>query len=462
MKQIFEVKEILMLKYIIFGAGGSGESALDFLGYERVFCFVDNNKFGTKLYDKEVRSFDDLLAMDRERCIIVIASEKYFWEMEQQLLMADLKNYFIFREKDRWEIGKYLPGYMIYRKWESVSLARVLVQYDLRKYKKIVVLGVNRFLPYLLAEIGIQGELSNILGIVSLTECKWNEVWGIPFVELEEVWDKTDLLIVNIKRNESEIIEYIENHQKNFDILDIYDVDRFEPVFQHPELEKYHNIHKGKRIWLIGNGPSMKIEDLEVLYRHGEICFGFNKIYKIYDKTRWRADYLGMTDRRIIEYCMDVTDTVDSPIFVGDEYHRSTDVHQEKVEYFHVNHEEYFPNMPRFSENIVTQIYWGCAVAFDIGLQFAYYMGASEIYLLGMDNSSTGKITDACNHFIPDYFSDEEKVLHKERAGEWNIIDKAYEKAEIYSRQHSFRIYNATRGGKLEVFERVDFDRLFK
>ena len=39
--------------------------------------------------------------------------------------------------------------------------------------------------------------------------------------------------------------------------------------------------------------------------------------------------------------------------------------------------------------------------------------------------------------------------------------ERAYKRAEIYSRDNGFRIYNATRGGKLEVFERVDFDSLF-
>ena len=40
-------------------------------------------------------------------------------------------------------------------------------------------------------------------------------------------------------------------------------------------------------------------------------------------------------------------------------------------------------------------------------------------------------------------------------------MNTAYEAAEEFSRELGFRIYNATRGGKLEVFERVDFDSLF-
>ena len=37
----------------------------------------------------------------------------------------------------------------------------------------------------------------------------------------------------------------------------------------------------------------------------------------------------------------------------------------------------------------------------------------------------------------------------------------AYEVAKDYAKENDIKIYNATRGGKLEVFERVDFDLLF-
>lgn len=36
-----------------------------------------------------------------------------------------------------------------------------------------------------------------------------------------------------------------------------------------------------------------------------------------------------------------------------------------------------------------------------------------------------------------------------------------FEKAREYADGHGIKIYNATRGGKLEVFERVNFDKLF-
>ena len=40
------------------------------------------------------------------------------------------------------------------------------------------------------------------------------------------------------------------------------------------------------------------------------------------------------------------------------------------------------------------------------------------------------------------------------------LTNQAYMAAREYVDSHGITIYNATRGGKLEVFERVDFDKL--
>ena len=44
---------------------------------------------------------------------------------------------------------------------------------------------------------------------------------------------------------------------------------------------------------------------------------------------------------------------------------------------------------------------------------------------------------------------------------ESRVVSQAFQKAEDVSGQYGFKIYNATRGGCLEVHERVDFDQLF-
>ena len=47
----------------------------------------------------------------------------------------------------------------------------------------------------------------------------------------------------------------------------------------------------------------------------------------------------------------------------------------------------------------------------------------------------------------------------------WGVPDimnvtKAYISAKRYADEHDIKIYNTTRGGKLEVFERLEFDKV--
>ena len=80
-------------------------------------------------------------------------------------------------------------------------------------------------------------------------------------------------------------------------------------------------------------------------------------------------------------------------------------------------------------------------------------MGFKEIYLLGTD----------CNYTIGSYNN------HFGGDGKPDLIDhsissmlKGYQMCRDYADKHDLKIYNATRGGMLEVFERVDFDSLFE
>lgn len=48
----------------------------------------------------------------------------------------------------------------------------------------------------------------------------------------------------------------------------------------------------------------------------------------------------------------------------------------------------------------------------------------------------------------------------KHAAATWEM-DIAYEYAQKFAKENNIHIFNATRGGHLEVFERVAFDSLF-
>ena len=112
-------------------------------------------------------------------------------------------------------------------------------------------------------------------------------------------------------------------------------------------------------------------------------------------------------------------------------------------------------------------------------VQIAYYMGFDPIYLVGVDCDyvipasvrQTGPDRfgrgvgfylestrdDDPNHFCPDYLGAGRK-WHDPNVP---AMIEGYRTCRQAIEARGRRIYNATVGGKLEVFERVDFDSLF-
>lgn len=449
----------MQLKYILFGAGEVGIRAYKVLGSEMIECFADNYKYGTEIYDKQVISFNEMINKSNEFQIMV-ASDNYTDIFEKQLIDAGVTDYIFFTKRNMGRMNEVLPKYNYLYNTQFMNYTDILLNYQIQDYKRIAIYGVNKYLNYLLLEIAILSDINYVVSIID-PEINENRVFDIPVAGLEDVSSGIDCLIINKKRTECGIRDEIDN--ENFDVIDIYDIDKFIFYNRHPQLQRFKNIHNGKRAFIIGNGPSLTMEDLNVLYVNNEICFGLNKIHKIFHQTTWRPTYVCMTDARVINACEDRLEEIakESIVFMADRYCYSKADKKENVQYVHLKSEYFKPNLPGFSDDIVNGVYWGATVTYDLGLQVAAYMGIKEIYLIGIDHNNVGSVIDPGNHFIPDYFEDDEAGIYKNVVADFDAMDLAYEKAERYSREHGFRIYNATRRGKLEVFERVNFDSLF-
>ena len=86
-------------------------------------------------------------------------------------------------------------------------------------------------------------------------------------------------------------------------------------------------------------------------------------------------------------------------------------------------------------------------------------MGCKEIYLLGVDCNFTGTNDHAFNYKM----SNEGQNMFLEHGDEIALRQqKAYKAAKDYADSHGIKIYNATRGGKLEVFERISLEEAIK
>ena len=51
------------------------------------------------------------------------------------------------------------------------------------------------------------------------------------------------------------------------------------------QVAAYKNQYDGRRCFFIGNGPSLRAEDLTKLQENGEVTFAFNRIYNIFDQN---------------------------------------------------------------------------------------------------------------------------------------------------------------------------------
>lgn len=448
------------MKFILFGAGDIGLRALSVIGSAHVEYFADNYKAGMLVAGKKVISFEKMIELSK-RYAIVVTTNEYISEFESQLIAAGVKQYIVFVRRYQPEMNKVLPKYNYLYNTQYMNYTDILLNYKIYKYKKIVIAGTNEYINNLIFEIAVLSELNNVKAIAS--DFETDQYYGIKVIGTSKISEEYDCVIVNLPREKSDIREKLD--YSKYAVVDIYDVDQYIAYNRYQELEKYKNIYQGKRVFIIGNGPSVTIDDLNTLHKYGEICFGMNKVYKIFNETPWRPQYICVTDTRVMRACESYLDVISkqSEIIMADRYTHTYEKWNglSSINYVHLKSEGYMPNYPGFSDDITKGVFWGNTVVYDIALQFAAYMGASEIYLLGIDHNNVGNVTDPRNHFIEDYFEKDEEGIYKNVVANFDAMTVAYEKAEKYSREHGFRIFNATRGGKLEVFERVSFDDLF-
>ena len=449
------------LKLIIFGAGGCGKVALSYFGNNLVEYFADNYLAGQVIRGKRVLNLTELKEINSKEYLIVVASELYATEMKQQLLDIGIHNYFVFSKTDIIDMLWYMPGYWLYGRYIHPSYAEVISDVAIEDCSSIGIIFDNetiRYGHYFIIDIMIRNSSCTLQLYIDSDEYIDN-AWGFSINRWEFNDVNCDLVMINVLQKNSKIRNYLSDGGKYFDL---FDIDKRMDRFRHAELAKFKNIHKGKRCFIIGTGPSLSVEDLNKLHKNGEICITCNKTYRVYDKTPWRADYYGFLDGRVIEDCCNDLDQIPGEIFMGDSYHYENNKRISGVNYFHYIREAFYPEQPRFSFDITYGMYGGATTTYSFGLQLAAYMGFSEIYLLGVDNTVVGNCSESGNHFIKDYFRNGEESRYLTAVFRPEMVNQAYMAAEIISRKNGFRIFNATRGGALECFERVDFDNLFE
>ena len=226
-------------------------------------------------------------------------------------------------------------------------------------------------------------------------------------------------------------------------------------------LKKYQNLYNGKRCFVIGNGPSLKNTDLSLL--KDEYTFGMNRIYLAFEKWGFQTSFLVSVNDLVIEQCHSDFFDFHIPKFFS---WRSKDLLFPKGQPDINTHFLYTTYTgPKFNNRITNRFWEGSTVTY-VCLQLAFCMGFSEVYLIGVDHSFDTKgianqtvvsSGDDPNHFSPEYFG---------KGFRWQLPDldaseNAYRLANDTYHRAGRKIFDATIGGQLTVFPKVDYESIF-
>lgn len=411
-------------KYVIWGAGIRGSRLQRSLGDERVVAYIDRNseKWGTSYLGKTVIGFEEY-KRDYATYKIVVSCEQED-EVKATLKENHIQEFFLFSECPS-EFQQ--PAY-------GDRLEKFVKAY-LKKEQEYVVYGDTVYANVLKEWIG---ELQN-----------QNPQHAKNQEELKQLLlDGKELLLAKRVDNKKEL------DRLSCKVTDLFDCSDRIKEYHNPEIEALHNTHKGERCFIVATGPSLRFEDLETLRRNKEICFSMNSIYEAFGETRWRPDYFLVDDCSMLRDESIDWDAIDVPNkMMGDtsEEFWNKKKHDKYLKY-HQIYEMCQDRLPHFTDDFSTRTYLGYTVTYTC-IQLAAYMGFSKIYLLGVDFSYANERNATYGHFYK-----EEK---KEAVGYTKEVLNAYKATRKYADEHGIQVINATRGGKLEVFERVDFDSLF-
>lgn len=241
--------------------------------------------------------------------------------------------------------------------------------------------------------------------------------------------------------------------------------------------------HKGERCFIVGNGPSIKNMDLSKL--ENEFVFTVNDIIR--NDTIFRVlksnchvfidpEYAKMTDQQLVAYLDSVSKYRNDILCVCSE----TMFPKNKL-FVDKNISAIFSYLHRYwvNDNAKIDFTKNVYIAQNVvqaAIYVALYMGFSEIVILGCEMTSfyeeleynaTGRLIE--NHAYSYTESDKEAYKAELIRGndncfmlqDYSISFSIFKSIRNYVDSHSVRILNATVGGVLDMFERIEYNSLF-
>lgn len=212
--------------------------------------------------------------------------------------------------------------------------------------------------------------------------------------------------------------------------------------------------YKGRPILIVGNGPSLNKTPLEDFI--GVPAIGMNKIDLLYKRSKWRPSLVMCVNSMVVKQNIDQFRANEIPTYLAWKARWFVRNKPEHIHYFDLRESE------DFQGDATAGFGSGVTVTYA-ALQMAYYLGANPVIIVGVDHNFDkvgGYATyekrkgDDNNHFDPNYFKD---------GTVWGLPNlDASEDVYIAAREafaaDGRKVYDATIGGKLQVFPKISIE----
>lgn len=231
----------------------------------------------------------------------------------------------------------------------------------------------------------------------------------------------------------------------------------FARVFINGVDDKYKKIkgtHEGERCFIVGTGPSLSIEDLNLI--SNDYSFSMNSIFKLFDKTSWRPNCYAISDPNVYKSLYDDIKSIEVDVKMF-----APEVAKKGASHiiFPTNNRNYYLSQCfgsktmnlGLSKKLNKYVNNGPSVVFCL-IQIAIFMGFKKIYLLGVD----------CNYRSSETHSKyaSYNYARKISLNSGELMIKGYESIVDDLKEYNVEVINCTRGGMLEVFPRKDLEKI--
>lgn len=243
---------------------------------------------------------------------------------------------------------------------------------------------------------------------------------------------------------------------------------------------QYKDRHKGKRAFVVANGPSIKEQDLSFL--KNEITYTMSGIWKhpLIDKG-WQPSYYCLADPIFFEekegfdsikvFFENVRRKLEAGIFFVPFLAKKSIEKHKLLEGLNVNYILFNSSLSNANNDGVElpKGIPGVQSTAQMAIELAIYMGCSPIYLLGFDHDWLAK-RGMDRHFYhgktlknhPKADGDLNKVPYKVDLEACLMLWQGYETLLKIAKAKNIQIINATAGGFLDVFPRQDYEKIKK